>query len=245
VETTLTAATDLLSRGAARDLLSSPTTNVSPGMCYDGAVVIADFPVLLYHDVGRLIQVILKFCWQRAHGRRDVSANPRPTFIVADESHLLTVDADQVFQTTARSSRTAVVYATQSISNYLEVFGEHAEPRVHSLLGNLQTQVWHQQTDTRTIAYIQELVGRSPRYFMNGSASNDGDWMSPLLGMGSGSQSSGFSEVMEHQLQAGDLNSLAKGGPPDWEVEAIVYSGGKRFAHNGRTWLPVRFSQER
>jgi hypothetical protein len=24
----------------------------------------------------------------------------------------------------------------------------------HSLFGNLQTQVWHQQTDTRTIAYI-------------------------------------------------------------------------------------------
>jgi hypothetical protein len=174
-----------------------------------------------------------------------VARNPRPTFIVADEAHLLAVDADQIFQTTARSSRTAVVYATQSVSNYLDVFGEHSEPRVHSLLGNLQTQIWHQQTDTRSIAYIQELIGRSPRLFINGSGSHDGDWLSPLMGLGSRTQSAGFSESMEHELQASDLNSLAKGGPPDWAIEAIVYSGGRRFRQNGRTWLPVRFRQER
>ena len=243
VETTLTAAVDLLSRGAARDLLSAPSVNVTPQMCHEGAIVIADFPVLVYSDIGRLIQVVLKFCWQRAHNRRDVGRNPRPNFIVADESHLVSVAADQAFQTTARSSRTAVLYATQSISNYLEVFGERAEPRVHSLLGNLQTQVFHQQTDIKTIHYLQELVGKTRQYSLSGSTSGDGDWIAPLLGMGGRSSSCGFQEHWEHDLQASDVNSLAKGGPPDWIVEAILYQGGSRFP-NGRTWMPVTFRQD-
>ncbi len=244
VQSTLTSATDLLSRGAARDMLSSPTPNVSPSMMYDGAIMIADFPVLVYRDVGQLIQVILKFCWQRAHSRRDVAANPRPTFIVADESHLLVVDADQTFQTTARSTRTAVVYATQSISTYLDAFGPQAEPKVHTLLGNLQTQIYHQQTDIRTIQYTQEVIGRSRQFVMSGNSSRDGDGLASLFGGGESGASSGFSEIYEFELQAGDLNSLAKGGPPHWMTEAIVYQGGRRFP-NGRTWLPVQLPQKR
>ena len=244
VQSTLTSATDLLSRGAARDMLSSPTPNISPAMCYDGAIVIADFPVLVYRDVGQLIQVILKFCWQRAHSRREVAANPRPTFIVADEAHLLVVDADQTFQTTARSTRTAVVYATQSISTYLDAFGPQAEPKVNTLLGNLQCQLFHQQTDVRTIQYVQELIGRSRQFVMSGNSSRDGDGLASLFGGGENGASSGFSEIYEFELQASDLNSLAKGGPPHFMTEAIVYQGGRRFP-NGRTWLPVQLPQKR
>lgn len=241
VQSTLTSATDLLSRGAARDMLSSPESNVSPSMMYDGAIMIADFPVLVYRDIGQLIQVILKFCWQRAHARRNVVGNPRPTFIVADESQLLLVDEDQRFQAIARSTRTAVVYATQSISSYLDALGAHSEDKVHTLLGSLQLRACHQQTDIRTISYMQELIGRSRQFMMNGNTSRDVDWLAPLWGEGSGG-SSGFSEGYEFELQASDLNSLAKGGPPRWTTEAIVYQGGKRFP-NGRTWMPVAFRQ--
>ncbi len=244
VQSTLTSATDLLSRGAARDMLSSPVSNVSPSMMYDGAVMIADFPVLVHNEVGALIQVILKFAWQRAHARRDDSRSPRPTFIVADESQLLVVDADQHFQAIARSTRTAVVYATQSISGMIDAFGPHSEAKVHSLLANLQTRICHQQTDIRTIQYMQELVGRSRQLMMSGNQTRDGgDWLAPLWG-GSSGGSAGFSEVWEHELQASDLNSLAKGGPPHWITEGIVYQGGKRFP-NGRTWLRTGFPQRK
>jgi hypothetical protein len=243
VLSTLTSTTDKLSRGAARDMLSSPSPNVSPAMCYDGAIVIADFPVLVYRDIGQLIQVILKFCWQRAHSRRDVAANPRPTFIVADESHLLATEGDPVFQTTARSSRTAVVFATQGITNYLEAFGPQSEAKVHTLLGNLQTQFCHQQTDIKTIQYMQELIGRSRQFVMNSSTSRESDWLAPLFGGGGNTGvSAGFSEQYEFELQASDLNSLAKGGAPDWITEAIVYQGGRRFP-NGRTWLRTAVKQ--
>ncbi len=243
VQSTLTSTTDLLSRGAARDMLSSPTSNVSPSMTYDGAVVIADFPVLLYRDIGQLIQVILSFCWKRAHARRDVSRNPRPTFIVADEAQMLLVDADQEFQAIARSTRTAVVYATQSISAMLDAFGgPSAEARVHALLANLQLRICHQQTDIRTVQYMQELVGRSRQLLLSGNQQRDADWLAPLLGQDTGA-STGFAEAWEHQLQSSDLNMLAKGGPPRWQTEAIVYRG--HAFPNGRNWCRAVIAQNR
>lgn len=240
---TLTSALDKLSRGAPRDLLSSATVNVSPEMCWDGAIVIVDIPILQYHEIAQLIAVIMKYCWQRAAMRRNVARNPRPMVIVADESHLTTVSSDWAFQTVARGTNTAVVYATQSISNYLEVMGEHSEARVHSLLGNLQLQVFHQQTDTRTIAYAQELIGRSRQLLMSGSVSEDGDWLAPLFGAGNRRASASMSEHYEFELQAADFNGLAKGGPPDWSPEAIVYQGGRRFTSTGRSWMRVGFPQ--
>src|SRR5690606_7974222 len=104
-------------------------------------------------------QVLLKHAWQRAHARRSTASNCRPTFLVADESQLFMVEADEQFQAIARETRTAVVYATQSISGMLSAFGgTQAEARVHSMLANLQTKLFFQQTDIRTIQYLQELV---------------------------------------------------------------------------------------
>lgn len=243
VESTLTATTDALSRGAVRDCLSAPEPNFTPSMLYDGKILIVDFPVLMHREIGQLIQVIVKYTLQRAHSRRDVSANPRPTFMICDEYQHLCVDADHVFQTTARSSHTAVVYATQSISTFLDALGAQAEPKVHSLLGNLQTQVFHQQTDTQTIKYIQELIGRSRQFLMNGNTTHATDVLGSLLGEPGGG-SAGFSEHLDFALQAKDLNGLAKGGPPHWFTEAIVYMGGKPLARR-KTWQKVRISQRR
>lgn len=243
VQVTLTSATDLLSRGLVRDMLSAPHSNVSASMLQEGAILIVSFPVLRYALVGQLIQVILKFVLQREHARRDVSANPRPTFMAADEAQLLWVDADQQFQGITRSTRTAVVYATQSISTMLEAFGPNSDHKVHSLLGNLQTRICHQQTDILTVEYMQQLIGRSRRFMFSGNSSGDGDWLAPLFGERSGS-SAGFTEQLDFELEARDLNSLAKGGPPHWMTEAVVYQGGRVFP-NGRTWVRTAFPQFR
>jgi hypothetical protein len=243
IESTLTAAIDALSRGLVRDMLSSPNSNFSASMLHAGGIVIMDFPVLVYREVGQLIQVIVKASLQRAHSRRNILKNPRPTFMVSDEYHHLAVDADQVFQSTARSTHTAVLNATQSITTMMDAFGPQSEVKVHSLLGNSQTQIFHQQTDTRTISYIQELIGRSRQLMVNGNSARGGDWLAPLFGNNSGG-STGFSEAYEFELQARDLNGLAKGGPPHWTAEGIVYQGGRRFP-NGRTWMPVTFKQDK
>lgn len=241
---TLTSTLDLLSRGMCRDLLSSPTTNVTPEQCWDGAIVIVDLPVLVYHDIARTIAVILKFCWQRAAMGRDLSKGDRPMAIVADESHLFAASPDWEFQAVARGSHTATIYATQSLSNYLEVFGEHSEARVHALLANLQTQLFHQVTDVRTIKHAQELIGMRKRLLFSGSTSGGHNDLGAILGLPDPQSSSSFGEQYLPELQARDLNGLRRGGVANGRlVDAILYQGGKTFQATGRTWMPVTFRQ--
>lgn len=243
VEATLLAAIEALGRGLVRDMISAPRSNFSADMLYAGGLVVIDFPVLVYRDVGRLIQVMLKAGLQRAFSRRTFGPGSRPLIMVSDEYQYLAVDADQPFQSTTRAFGVSVVSATQSISTMMDALGPQSEVKVNALLGNLQTQIFHQQTDTRTISYIQELVGRSRQFLANGNSTRGGDWLAPLFGNSNGG-SAGFSETYEYELQARDLNGLAKGGPPHFTSEAIVYQGGRTFP-NGRTWLPVTFRQKR
>jgi type IV secretory pathway TraG/TraD family ATPase VirD4 len=243
VLSTFTSMLDVLNRGVVRELMSGET-NVTPEMAQDGKLILIDMPLKVFGDVGVFVQVLWKYCFQLAQERRNVAENPRPTFIAIDESHLLAVSSDQVFQTTARSSRTAVLYATQSISNYLAVFGDKAEAEVHSLLGNLQTQIFCQQSDIRQNAYSAELIGRSRQFLV--SANNNyepGDFMSGWMGQRSTGVSAGVSETYEWEVQPGRFAGLRKGGPPHWEVDSIVYQGGRQFSQTGRPWMPVTFKQ--
>jgi type IV secretory pathway TraG/TraD family ATPase VirD4 len=239
----LTSMLDVLNRGLIRELTST-TSNISPELTQDGKIIIVDLPIKVFGDIGSFVQVQWKYCLQRAQERRDVSKNPRPVFIVADESHLVTVKEDQIFQTTARSTRTAVVYATQSVSNYLAVFGDQAESKVHSLLGNLQSQFFHQQADIKTNAYAADLIGRSRQCLFNSNnSSNQSTWMQSLLGNSNPTQSAGMSETFEYEVQPQAFADLRKGGPPNWCVDGILYQGGRQFSSTGRPWTPVTFKQ--
>lgn len=243
VLSTFTSMLDVLNRGIVRDLMGGET-NVTPDMAQDGKIFIIDLPLMVFGQIGVFTQVLWKYCFMKAQERRDTDANPRPTFIVVDESHLVAVSQDQVFQTTARSTRTAVVYATQSISNYLTVYGEHSDAQVHSLLGNLQTQVFCQQADIRTNAYAAELIGRSRQYMVNANNSyQPDDWFGSMMGARSGNGSAGVSECFEYEVQPNYFAHLCKGGPPEWIVDSLVYQGGRRFGATGRAWLPVSFRQ--
>lgn len=245
VLSTFTSMLDVLNRGIIRELLCGDT-NVTPEVAQDGKLILIDLPVKVFGEVGIFVQVLWKYCFQWAQERRDIRTNPRPTFIVVDESHLLAVSADQVFQTTARSSRTAVVYATQSISNYLAAFGgQQSEAEVHSLLGNLQTQIFHQQADIRTNAYAADLIGRSRQFMTSANTSyQPGAWLNSLMGVGTSQTSAGVNEVFEYEVQPNRFAQLRKGGPPQWEVDSIVYQGGRRFSRTGRPWMPVTFQQQ-
>ncbi len=243
VLSTFTSMLDVLNRGLIRDLMSGET-NISPEMAQDGKIIIVDLPTMLFGEVGVFTQVLWKYCMQRAQERRDVQQNPRPVFIVSDESHLTVVKQDQVFQTTARSTRTAVVYATQSISNYLATFGSDSEAEVHSLLGNLQSKFFHQQSDIKTNQYAAELIGRSRQYLINASSSkSDTDYFASLFGQRQGQSTGGVSECYEFEVHPNDFAMLRKGGPPHWIVDAILYQGGRKFGPSGKSWVPVSFKQ--
>jgi type IV secretory pathway TraG/TraD family ATPase VirD4 len=244
VLSTFTSMLDVLNRGAVRELMSAPVTNISPEMAQDGKIILIDLPLKVFGEVGVYVQVMWKFLLQRAQERRDVRKNARPVFIASDESHLTALRSDQAFQTTARSSRAAVLFATQSISNYLAAFGDKAEAEVHSLLGNLQLKVFHQQADIKTNAYAAELIGRSRQFLINSSSSRQpADLLGSLFGQRPSQCSAGVTETFEWDVQPTAFATLRKGGPPHWLVDALVYQGGRRFDGTNRCWLPVTFRQ--
>jgi len=241
---TFTSMLDVLNRGAIRTLMGGET-NVTPEMAQDGKIMLIDLPIKQYGEVGTFVQILWKFCFQRAMERRNIAENPRPVFLVCDESHLLAVSSDQMFQTTARSSRVATVYATQSISNYLAVFGEKAEAEVHSLLGCLQSQFFHQQSDIKTNHYAADLIGRTRQFLINTSqTSNPSDLMDHWLGCSMPSSTTGMNEAFEYEVQPSVFGSLRQGGPPHWTSEAIVYQGSRQFSTTGRPWSRVSFRQQ-
>lgn len=249
VQTSVGATLDLFNHQITRRLLSSPTPNFRMEMLYqEGKILIIDMPVMVYGALAVAIQKTLKFIFQLSQNRRDVGVYPCPVVMGCDEAQaIVDLDQDAAFGCTARSTRTICLYSTQSISNYLAMSsGQQGEARVFSLLANLQCQIFH-QSDSRTIEHAQTLCGKRKRLLMQGGMQQPGgDWVSSALGLGTatpGSTNAGYSENLDFCLQAEHFQRLAKGGPPHWTSDAIVYQGGKHFVSSGRPYLFVRLQQ--
>ncbi|MCI0541129.1 MAG: type IV secretory system conjugative DNA transfer family protein [Verrucomicrobiales bacterium] len=238
IVSSFTSLTDIFLRGMLYDLFCTET-NIVPEMTHTGAIIVLDLPVKEYAEVGQLAQVLFKFIWQRATERRDIRKHPRPVFLWADESQLFVNSHDAVFQTTARSSRTCTVYLTQNLSNYYAALGgERSKAEVNSLLGNLQTKIFHANGDSVTNNWAADLFAKSFHYkTTSGTSTRDGE-------SGSTSRNTGGHESLENQVQPIEFSRLRKGGPEnDWCVDAFVFEGGREWRATGKNYLRVTFNQ--
>ena len=224
---------DSFLRGKLRKLFSSETT-VIPDHATLGRIIIVDLPIKEWGELGQYAAVLMKFMTQKALERR--SANDvRPVFIWADEAHYFTTAYDQIFQTTARAARACTVYLTQSYSNYLSALGgDSARPRVDSLLGNLQTKIFHQNGDTATNHWAAEAIGRKLQYRLSSSTTESHQ---------SSSQTESEQQVVDLDLQPREFTTLWKGGTQHHNfVQGIVFQGGRKWS-NGKIWKRVVFPQ--
>ena len=97
----------------------------------------------------------------------------RPIFLWADEAHFFATRADTDYQSIARAARACTVYLTQNLSSYYQRFGsQHPEHATHALLGYLQTQIFHAQSDPNTLRYCQQLFGEEEVIHYNRSVSD-------------------------------------------------------------------------
>lgn len=224
---------DSFLRGKLRKLFAGETT-VIPDHTTLGKIILVDLPVKEWSELGQYAGVLMKFMTQKALERRP-AGDTRPVFIWADEAHYFATAYDQIFQTTARAARACTVYLTQSYSNYLSALGgESARPKVDSLLGNLQTKIFHQNGDTATNNWAAEAIGRRLQYRLSASRS----W-----GFQHASQTEGEQEVVDLEVQPREFTTLWKGGPQyECHVQGIVFQSGRRW-NNGRTWKHVLFPQ--
>ena len=134
-------------------------TNLTPDDIAAGKIVVVNLPIKNFGAAGRFAGIVWKYCTQLAVERRQ--NKERPVFIFVDESHHFLTDYDQLFQTTARSSRCAVVYLTQSLSNYYALSpGGSGKHRVDSLCNCLKTKILHQCSHPETRQTFAEAIGK-------------------------------------------------------------------------------------
>jgi len=241
---TFTTMADGFLRGQLRELFCNGTT-IIPELTHHGAVIVVDLPIKHYQDLGRAAQVILKTCWQRATEARDVAKNPRPVFLWADEAQNFATRRDMDFQATARSARACTVYLTQSLSSYVATFGgSAAKAAADALVGNLQTKILHAGGDETTNEWAERLLGKAWAWRINTSSSSQ-QAGGPQQQNGDGrSTTAGASESFDARLAAGAFTTLAKGGPAsNFQVEAVVFQGGRTWQATGTNFIRVRFDQ--
>ncbi|SFF14954.1 type IV secretory system conjugative DNA transfer family protein [Spirosoma endophyticum] len=210
-----------------------PST-VTPEDCYEGKIVVINLPLKRYHKAGRDIQMIAKTLFFRAWEKRDVTLHPRPCFMWVDEAQLLLVESDAEFLTTARSSRIATVFLTQSLSNfYAAMGGQKAEYRVRSLCGNFGTKIFHANTDEATNEYSSKLIGDA--FFEDQSES--------VTVAQNFSQTRGRSLKLERVVRPEQFVRLQTGGPKNnMRVEGYMHRQGECFA-NGHNHIKMSFNQ--
>lgn len=226
---TYTGVASVLSHGAAYQLMGT-ALNITPEAIYkQGKIVIVALPIAEWHDAGRVVAGIWKYMYQRAIIRRKVQCWPRPCFLWIDEAQefIGPNSYDPYYQSVAREARSATVLLMQSVSALYSALGRD---KAHALLSNLSTKIFHAQMDSETNEYASRLIASHLT-------------QSHSFSVTQGGHSASSSEVLRARIMAGDFTFLAKGGPPHWLVEGIVFQGGKRFAATGETFMKCVFRQ--
>jgi hypothetical protein len=209
------------------------TTTVTPEASLEGKIIILDLPEKRFRETGVAAQVLFKYCWQRIIEKRDIAQQPRPVFLWVDESQLFVNKYDVSFQSTARSARVATVFLTQNIPNYYAALGGETASKafVDSLLGNMATKVFHNNSCAVTNQYAADLFAR--------------EWQTTRSTTVSGENfSSTHQKQLEYSVLPREFSLLATGGPAnDFRVEGIVYRGGRIFKGSGKNSLVAIFKQ--
>ncbi len=232
---------DAFLRGTLRELFCTDT-NIVPELTHEGAIIVLDLPIKDYAEIGQFAQILFKLIWQRATERRNTEKHPNPVFLWADESQYFVTSHDQLFQTTARSARACTVYLTQNLSNYYAALGgESTRAEADSLLGNLQTKIFHANGDHVTNTWAADLFAKSWQF--RGNFSSSRSFMPGQDGMSS-QQGSGVSQTLEWDVIPQEFTTLRKGGPQnDLNVDALIFQGGRIWGSTGTNCLRTSFLQ--
>ncbi|MEL6659545.1 MAG: TraM recognition domain-containing protein [Bacteroidota bacterium] len=207
------------------------TKDILPEVTFKGKIIILDFPVKKYLQLGIYAQAIYKRIWQQAVEVRDVKRNPVPVFMWVDEAQYFLNEEDMMFQTTARSSKACTVMLSQNISNYYATIGgKNPKERVNSLLGNLATKIFHANNDYVTNEWAANTIGKT---FQSRTSSSVGKYDSVSV-----------SESLNYQVEPQEFTVLLSGSViNDFDVEGVVTVAGKKWS-NGKNFIKVAFNQK-
>jgi hypothetical protein len=226
----------------ARPFVTSPLlklfgmdSTLKPEDTFDGRVIVIDLPVQEYALAGRVSALAWKRCFQKAvMRRRQDSAPQRNVFLYADEAQWFVTERDAEYQAVARSAGGCTVYLTQQRESLRRMLRN--DDAVENLLANLQTKIFCQNTGA-TNTWASELLGE--RFVKVTSTSVGRSGLHGVRGIADDvNASAGIqrSEERRYYVEPAAFTTLKRGGPAnDFQVEAVVFCGGKRFidAENG------------
>ena len=184
----LTTALDRFQHGWLARLFCGSTSFV-PELTFHGAIILLNLPALTLNEDGIIAQQLFKYVWQRAVLARNAlppEQQARPVFLWADEAQYFVNSFDAEYLSTCRGSRACTVFLTQSLPTfYARMGGDNARDRVHHLVGNFATRIWHNNACAETNEWAAKTLGRTVHTRANfseghGSNSNVG------LNMGEG-----------------------------------------------------------
>jgi type IV secretory pathway TraG/TraD family ATPase VirD4 len=232
---TFTGTIDLLQHGLIWELLGTDTTIVPEVTYRDGVIILVDLPIQEFHHLGRIVQGIFKYMFQRAILRRNASRYPRPVFLWADEAQNFVSSFDYQYQAVARSARACTVYLSQNVSNYYSVLGARGRDEANSFLANLVTAVFTANSDHNTNDYASKLIAQHWQTLYNYSSSRTDKTTN---------SSAGGSQNLQFKVIPAEFTTLRKGGPQNGlQVDAIVFQGGRIWRATGDTWMRTVFKQ--
>lgn len=219
-----------------RHCTGTVSENLWPELTYEeGKIIILEFPIKEHLIAGVYIQGIYKYAWmQEMERRKVVEKNLRPTFLWVDEAQFfIQPENDALFQSTARGSLVCTVFLTQNLNSYYFAMGQqNPQARAKSLLGNLNTKIFHSNGDSDTNSFAAEMIGK------------DFKAMTSIQRNQKAEANATLSEQLHYKVMPHEFTTLAKGGRKEngYKAEAVVFRSGGQWS-NGENFLKVKFDQ--
>jgi type IV secretory pathway TraG/TraD family ATPase VirD4 len=221
-------------RSPMREVFGTDTTLRLEDSFEAGKIILVDYPLREFGEVGRLVGGMMKYFYMAAVERRAIHENAPPCFLFIDEFQDFLSPYDAKFLATARESRCACVLLTQNISNlYAQLSAANAKSVVDALLGNCTTKILCANADAITNRWAADLIAQTWQSKAS-SSTNSGQQMS---------QGTSIGQQLAYQVLPAEFSTLQKGGPPDWTVETVFFQGGRVFKASGQTYSRIAFRQ--
>lgn len=208
-------------------------TDIVPELLLSGVVIVMNFPVQTHGEDAAIAQKLMKFMAQRvllARNGMEPHLREIPVAIVADEAQNFLLPNDAEFMAQCRSSRVAVLMATQSLPTlYAKVSGDHPHDRAHHLVSNFATIVMHASGCAETNEWMARKIGKSVQRRGTFSAS-EGTNTSYGLNMGEGTN---YSHQVRPNRFGAPLGGFAM-NEPIWAPNGSQ-GGGDNWGRNQST----------
>ena len=256
IEATLTNLINPFLTGKLADLFCT-TTTVTPKMAREGKIILLDLPPLRYGAAGAVSQTLFKYLFGLAVQSEPATPDTRPVFLYADEAQFFINSADADLLSTARSSKTCLVFITQDLPTYYAKLGSNARDVADSMLSKFGTRIFHANTSRETNHAAAEIVGKVLKYhvtrsvsrgFSRGGGGNLHDHGGGFSGQGGDSvnRTESTSALMEYELPPDFFATGLRTGSErnKYKVDGVVVRNARTWKATKRHWVKAEFSQQ-